>query len=44
MNETLTPEQIRLFRGANHTDGTRMSMTVGYRSVDELAGVEDAKC
>lgn len=30
--------------GTNHTDGTRMSMTVGYRSVDELAGVEDSKC
>ena len=28
--------------GANHTDQTRMSMTVGYRSVDELAAVEDA--
>ena len=30
--------------GANRTDRTRMSMTVGYRSVDELAGVEDPNC
>ncbi len=30
--------------GTNHTPNTRMSMTVGYRSVDELAGVEDPKC
>ena len=30
--------------GTNHTGNTRMSMTVGYRSVDELAGVEDPKC
>ena len=30
--------------GTNHTPNTRMSMTIGYRSVDELAGVEDPKC
>ena len=30
--------------GTNHTSNTRMSMTIGYRSVDELAGVEDPKC
>lgn len=29
--------------GPNHTDGTRMSMTVGYHSVDELCGVENPK-
>ncbi len=29
--------------GTNHTDGSRMSVTFGYRSVDELAGVEDPK-
>ncbi len=27
--------------GLNQTDGTRMSMTLGYRSVDELATIED---
>lgn len=27
--------------GTNTTDETRMSMTIGYRSVDELASVED---
>ena len=30
--------------GTNHTPNTRMSMTIGYRSVDELAGIEDPKC
>ncbi len=30
--------------GVNRTDDTRMSMTIGYRSADELAGVEDPKC
>ena len=29
--------------GSNRTDQTRISMTIGYRSVDELAGVEDPK-
>lgn len=29
--------------GHNRTNGTRMSMTVGYHSVDELSGVENAK-
>jgi hypothetical protein len=29
--------------GENHTDGTRMSMTVGYHSVDELMDVENPK-
>jgi phytanoyl-CoA hydroxylase len=27
--------------GKNNTDGSRMSMTVGYHSVDELSGVEN---
>ncbi len=30
-------------QGANHTDGTRMSITLGYHSADELAGGEDDK-
>jgi ectoine hydroxylase-related dioxygenase (phytanoyl-CoA dioxygenase family) len=29
--------------GENRTDGTRLSMTFGYHSVNELAGVEDPK-
>jgi phytanoyl-CoA hydroxylase len=29
--------------GQNQTDGTRMSMTVGYHSVDELIGMENPK-
>jgi ectoine hydroxylase-related dioxygenase (phytanoyl-CoA dioxygenase family) len=29
--------------GANRTDGTRMSMTAGYHSVDELSSVENPK-
>jgi ectoine hydroxylase-related dioxygenase (phytanoyl-CoA dioxygenase family) len=29
--------------GPNHTAGTRTSMTIGYRSVDELAGEPDPK-
>jgi phytanoyl-CoA hydroxylase len=29
--------------GRNQTDGSRMSMTVGYHSVDELAGLENPK-
>jgi ectoine hydroxylase-related dioxygenase (phytanoyl-CoA dioxygenase family) len=29
--------------GKNHTDGTRLSMTVGYHSVDELSGVDSSK-
>ena len=29
--------------GINHTDGTRMSMTLGYHSVDELAGYDNPK-
>ncbi len=29
--------------GQNRTDGTRMSMTVGYHSVDELSDVENPK-
>lgn len=29
--------------GINHTNASRMSMTIGYHSVDELAGVEDAR-
>ena len=29
--------------GTNRTGGSRMSMTIGYHSVDELAGVEDPK-
>jgi ectoine hydroxylase-related dioxygenase (phytanoyl-CoA dioxygenase family) len=27
--------------GKNNTDGSRISMTVGYHSVDELSGVEN---
>ena len=30
-------------QGINHTDGTRMSITLGYHSLDELAGIEDSK-
>jgi phytanoyl-CoA hydroxylase len=29
--------------GQNRTDGSRMSMTVGYHSVDELSGVDNPK-
>ena len=29
--------------GPNHTENSRMSMTMGYHSADELAGPEDAK-
>ena len=29
--------------GPNHTEGTRTSMTIGYRSADELAGPPDGK-
>ena len=29
--------------GKNNTDGSRMSMTVGYHSVDELSGVDGPK-
>jgi len=29
--------------GFNHTDGTRMSMTIGYHSVDELSGMQNPK-
>src|SRR5262249_6373812 len=29
--------------GQNRTDGSRMSMTVGYHSVDELSDVENPK-
>ena len=29
--------------GTNQTDGTRMSMTIAYHSVNELAGVDDPK-
>jgi hypothetical protein len=29
--------------GKNHTDGTRLSRTVGYHSVDELSGVDSSK-
>jgi ectoine hydroxylase-related dioxygenase (phytanoyl-CoA dioxygenase family) len=29
--------------GHNRTEGTRMSMTVGYHSVDELSGMENPK-
>jgi hypothetical protein len=29
--------------GQNRTDGTRMSMTIGYHSVDELSDVPNPK-
>ena len=29
--------------GENRTDGTRMSMTIGYHSVDELSDVPNPK-
>ena len=29
--------------GINQTDGTRMSMTLGYHSVDELASEDNSK-